>query len=116
MPARAANERCRLHSITGIWRTTRGTSLCEPTLTQFPMCFAARIIGFTTGWKAQIDSRKIRGVICWRQLSCDLWHAEFERMRQSLPVPVLDIDAADGDERSQARILGRIEAFVEMLQ
>jgi len=66
--------------------------------------------------QTQIDSRKIRGVICWRQLSCDLWHAEYERMRQSLPVPVLDIDAADGDECSQARILGRIEAFVEMLQ
>jgi benzoyl-CoA reductase/2-hydroxyglutaryl-CoA dehydratase subunit BcrC/BadD/HgdB len=64
---------------------------------------------------AQIAARQVRGILLWRRLCCDLWHAELDTMRRWSPVPVLDIDAAEGDEQIAARTRGRLEAFLEML-
>ena len=49
----------------------------------------------------------MRGILFWRRVFCDLWHAELEPMRQWSPVPLLDIDVAEGDGHATARTLGR---------
>ena len=64
----------------------------------------------------QITLREIRGILFWRRLFCDLWHAELDVLRRWSPVPVLDIDVAEGDGYATARTLSRLEAFLEMLQ
>ena len=64
----------------------------------------------------QMAARGVRGVVFRRYLWCDLWHAEFHRLKQWSPVPVLEIDVADDDESVTCRTLGRIEAFLEMLR
>ncbi len=64
----------------------------------------------------QLSARGVRGILFWRRLFCDLWHAELEHVRQWSAVPLLDIDVADGDGSTSARTLGKIEAFLEMLQ
>ena len=62
-----------------------------------------------------LSARGVRGILFWRRLFCDLWHAELEPMRQWSSVPVLDLEAADGEGITPGRMLGRIEAFLEML-
>lgn len=64
----------------------------------------------------ELAARQVRGLLVRRYLWCDLWHAEVERLRQTLPVPVLEIDVADGDPGEKLRMLGRIEAFLETLR
>ena len=64
----------------------------------------------------RIAERGIRGMLFFRTVFCDLWHAELQRMREWSPVPILDIDVPGGEEGRPARTLGRIEAFLEMLQ
>jgi len=64
----------------------------------------------------QLATRGVRGVVVWRRLFCDLWHAEVDTMRRWSPVPVLDIDAAEGDEIATPRMLSRVEAFLELLR
>lgn len=67
-------------------------------------------------WLARhVEARQARGILLWRRLSCDLWHAELEPMRRWSPVPLLDIEAVDADGLAAARTRGRIEAFLEML-
>jgi benzoyl-CoA reductase/2-hydroxyglutaryl-CoA dehydratase subunit BcrC/BadD/HgdB len=63
-----------------------------------------------------LDERRVRGILFWWRLSCDLWHAELEPMRVWSPVPLLDVEAIDGGCSAAARTAGRIEAFIEMLQ
>jgi benzoyl-CoA reductase/2-hydroxyglutaryl-CoA dehydratase subunit BcrC/BadD/HgdB len=63
----------------------------------------------------QVRARHVRGIVFRRFVWCDLWHAELERLRQSSPVPVLEIDVDRDDDGGQARIRSRLEAFMEML-
>jgi benzoyl-CoA reductase/2-hydroxyglutaryl-CoA dehydratase subunit BcrC/BadD/HgdB len=63
----------------------------------------------------EIVARKVSGIVFRRYVWCDLWHAELQRLKQWSPVPVLDADVAD-DDSVPARLLGRLEAFVEMLR
>jgi hypothetical protein len=63
----------------------------------------------------EMSARKVHGVLFRRYVWCDLWHAELQRLKQWSPVPVLDADVAD-DAGVPARLLGRLEAFVEMLR
>jgi benzoyl-CoA reductase/2-hydroxyglutaryl-CoA dehydratase subunit BcrC/BadD/HgdB len=64
--------------------------------------------------RREIAAQKVRGVIVHRYVWCDNWHAEVYRLRETLGVPVLDLDnAGAGDGRARAR--ARIEAFVETL-
>jgi len=68
-------------------------------------------------WLGQrIASRGVRGILFRRYLWCDLWHAELHRLRQWSPVPVLDFDAVGEEDSATARTVGRLEAFLEMLQ
>jgi len=68
-------------------------------------------------WLAgELPRCRVRGVILWRYVWCDLWHAEAYRLKQTCRVPVLDLDACRDDNGSLERTAGRIEAFLEMLQ
>ena len=65
-------------------------------------------------WLAcEVDSRGIRGVIMIRHVWCDKWHAEVDRLKEWLKIPLMDIDL-DG-EAATARNTGRIQAFIEAL-
>ena len=62
----------------------------------------------------RLSARGVRGVLFYRHLWCDLWHAEFARVRDAFGVPVLEIDV--GDDLALARQTGRIQAFMEALR
>ncbi len=64
----------------------------------------------------EMAARRVRGVVFRRYLWCDLWHAELARLKAWSPVPVLDLDVAQSEASAEARTLGRIEAFLEMLK
>ena len=64
----------------------------------------------------QVSAWAVRGIILRRYPFCDLWHAELHRLRQSIDMPVLDIDVGVSDGGEESRTLGRIEAFLEMLR
>jgi len=65
-------------------------------------------------WLAeQIERRSVEGVLLCRFTWCDVWAAEAERLRQSLPVPLLELDG--GGPGGGASSAGRIRAFLEML-
>ena len=67
----------------------------------------------------RIASRGVRGVLFWRHLFCDLWHAELDTMRRWSPVPVLDIDVAEGDrpcDRSHPRQTGSVPRDAAMME
>lgn len=55
-----------------------------------------------------------RGILFQRNLWCDLWHAEVERIRQRAALPVLDMNVGDDDD--SYCLAGRIQAFIETLQ
>lgn len=67
-----------------------------------------------TWLQREVTARGVRGVIVARQVWCDQWHAEIQRLRASLDVPLLDLDL-DG-EPCGARTRIRIQAFMESLQ
>lgn len=64
--------------------------------------------------ETEVVRRGIRGVILHRYLWCDTWHAEVQRIKEWLPVPVLDLDS--GDEDGESRAASRIQSFVAMLK
>ena len=64
--------------------------------------------------KQKFLERLVRGVLLIRNVWCDIWHAEVERMRTWLKIPLLDIDL-DGEDPA-LRNRTRIQAFLETLQ
>jgi hypothetical protein len=65
------------------------------------------------GWlKERLAARKVRGILLWHYVGCDLWRAEAQPLREAFGLPVLLLDAneAAGDASRQA---GRIQAFLE---
>ena len=68
-------------------------------------------------WLAgEIASRGVRGLLLRRYVWCDLWHAQWRRLAEWSPVPVLEIDVAGEDQGLPGRTLARLEAFLETLQ
>jgi hypothetical protein len=68
------------------------------------------------GWlKERLAARKVRGIMLWHYVGCDLWRAEAQPLRETFGLPVLLLDAneAAGDASRQS---GRIEAFLEALR
>lgn len=63
----------------------------------------------------ELDGRGVRGIVLRRYLWCDIWHAELHRLKHWSPVPVLDLQVSDHDDRAMTRLLGRLEAFLETL-
>ncbi len=65
-------------------------------------------------WLAKaIRGTGARGVIVLRQVWCDKWHAEVARLRETLALPLLDLDL-DGDDLPTRHRL-RLQAFLEGL-
>ena len=68
------------------------------------------------GWlKERLAVRKVRGLLLWHYVGCDLWRAEAQPMREAFGLPVLLLDANEpaGNASRQA---GRIQAFLESLR
>lgn len=62
----------------------------------------------------ELTGREVRAVVFRRYPWCDIWNAELQRMKDSLSIPVLDLDVGD-DGDDLARQAGRIDALLEML-
>ena len=62
--------------------------------------------------KERLSARKVRGILLWHYVGCDLWRAEAQPLREAFGLPVLLLDAneAAGDASRQS---GRIQAFLE---
>jgi benzoyl-CoA reductase/2-hydroxyglutaryl-CoA dehydratase subunit BcrC/BadD/HgdB len=63
----------------------------------------------------ELKDREVRGIIFRRYVWCDLWHAEFGRLKDWIKLPVLDIDVAGDDDADRHREANRIRAFLETL-
>jgi benzoyl-CoA reductase/2-hydroxyglutaryl-CoA dehydratase subunit BcrC/BadD/HgdB len=72
--------------------------------------------GFYEWLRRELAKSDIRAVIVHRHLWCDLWHAEVGRLREKTGLPVLDLDASDGEAIDSSRGRNRIGAFMEMLK
>ena len=68
-----------------------------------------------TWLKERLAARKVRGIVLWHFVGCDLWRAEAQPLREAFGLPVLLLDAneATGDTLRQS---GRIQAFLESLR
>jgi benzoyl-CoA reductase/2-hydroxyglutaryl-CoA dehydratase subunit BcrC/BadD/HgdB len=63
----------------------------------------------------QIRLRRIRGIVLWTQVNCDLWRAEAQSMKEVFcrPLCLLEEDNVTG---CSPRNLSRIQAFLEQLR
>jgi benzoyl-CoA reductase/2-hydroxyglutaryl-CoA dehydratase subunit BcrC/BadD/HgdB len=64
--------------------------------------------------RERVQARRIRGIVLWSFVGCDLWRAEAPSLRETLGLPVLLLDGNESPSGS-ARETGRLQAFVEML-
>lgn len=68
------------------------------------------------GWLAhEFSARGVRGIIFRRYVWCDMWHAELQRLKEWVDLPVLDIDVAGDTGVERQRWQNRIRAFLETL-
>lgn len=66
--------------------------------------------------KRMIKERQVRGIIGVRHVWCDLWHAEMQRIKEWVRVPLLNLEL-DADVRIDGgRTVARVQAFMEMLR
>lgn len=72
--------------------------------------------GFYEWLARELSSRRVRGIVFYRYVWCDLWHAELPRVRQQSGLPVLEIDVGPDGTCEYDRAQGRIEAFLETLR
>lgn len=66
--------------------------------------------------RAGIRARRARGVLVVRHVWCDLWHAEVQRMRELLDIPVVDLDLGSDDRDPMERSRTRVQAFLEAVR
>jgi benzoyl-CoA reductase/2-hydroxyglutaryl-CoA dehydratase subunit BcrC/BadD/HgdB len=64
----------------------------------------------------ELSVHQVRGILFRRYVWCDLWHAELQRLKEWSRLPVLEIDVGPDDFSAPNRVMGRIEAFLEMLK
>jgi benzoyl-CoA reductase/2-hydroxyglutaryl-CoA dehydratase subunit BcrC/BadD/HgdB len=65
--------------------------------------------------KKNLVERDIRGIIFHRNIWCDLWHAELQRLKDWSGLPVLDIESIGDNKSTNENTINRIRAFLEML-
>jgi benzoyl-CoA reductase/2-hydroxyglutaryl-CoA dehydratase subunit BcrC/BadD/HgdB len=65
--------------------------------------------------KERLAARRVRGIVLWHYVGCDLWRAEAQPLREAFGLPVLALDADEAGSGS-ARNAGRVEAFIEALR
>ena len=63
--------------------------------------------------RPRVTARRVRGIVLWHYVGCDLWRAEAQPLHDAFGLPVLLIDA---DETASQRNVGRLEAFLESLR
>jgi benzoyl-CoA reductase/2-hydroxyglutaryl-CoA dehydratase subunit BcrC/BadD/HgdB len=63
--------------------------------------------------KEEVVETGVRGMIFWRYLWCDIWHAEAQRMKEWADLPFLTLDI--GDEGISNRIVSRVQSLLEIL-
>jgi benzoyl-CoA reductase/2-hydroxyglutaryl-CoA dehydratase subunit BcrC/BadD/HgdB len=69
-----------------------------------------------TWLRKRLTETAVQGVIFHRYIWCDKWHAELGRLKEFTALPVLDLDAGDGDDNKEGSLQTRIQAFMEMLE
>jgi benzoyl-CoA reductase/2-hydroxyglutaryl-CoA dehydratase subunit BcrC/BadD/HgdB len=62
----------------------------------------------------RVQASQAQALLLVRPVWCDQWHAQGTRLRQSLPVPVLEIDLGP-DDHGQSRLRSRLDALLEAL-
>jgi benzoyl-CoA reductase/2-hydroxyglutaryl-CoA dehydratase subunit BcrC/BadD/HgdB len=65
--------------------------------------------------KVKLPERGIRGILFYRYLWCDTWHAEAQRLKEWSGLPFFDLDIGD-DTSDFARTTSRLQSFMEMLR
>lgn len=65
--------------------------------------------------KIYLAEREIRGIISHRNIWCDIWHAELQRLKDWSGLPVLDIESTGDNKSTNQNTINRIRAFMEML-
>ncbi len=63
----------------------------------------------------EVKGRGIRGLILVRYVWCDQWHAQLERLKENLKIPVVEVDLG-GRDHDVERIRTRIESLVSILK
>ena len=63
-----------------------------------------------------VAKHHIKGFLIRRFVWCDRWAAEVGRIKEICGLPVLDLDAGDGEESTRLRTETRLQAFLEMLR
>ncbi len=63
---------------------------------------------------ARLAERKVRGIVLWVHVGCDLWRAEAASLREAFGLPVLVLDSPDV-RGGGVRDLNRLAAFIESL-
>lgn len=65
--------------------------------------------------RQHLFSRRIQGIILVRYAWCDHWHAQRGRLKESLSLPLVEVDLGGRDEQMQ-RTRTRVEALVSILR
>jgi benzoyl-CoA reductase/2-hydroxyglutaryl-CoA dehydratase subunit BcrC/BadD/HgdB len=65
--------------------------------------------------RERLAARKVRGIVLWHYVGCDLWRAEAQSLREAFGLPVLALEAWESAS-VPLRNQGRIEAFLEGLK
>jgi len=65
--------------------------------------------------RRRIEARKVRGLILWHYVGCDLWCAEAQSLREAFKLPLVVLEPEEGTG-SFTRLTNRIEAFIESLR
>jgi hypothetical protein len=60
----------------------------------------------------RLAARKVRGIVLWHYVGCDLWRAEAQSLREAFGLPVLLLEAPESGS-VPLREQGRVEAFLE---
>ncbi|MCP4605165.1 MAG: 2-hydroxyacyl-CoA dehydratase [Proteobacteria bacterium] len=87
--------------------------LAEAYFAHIPDVFFRPNTNFFSWLKKEVRIRDVKGVVLVRYIWCDCWHAEVQRIRDWLDVPVIDIDLTGED--CTLRSSTRIQAFMETL-
>ncbi len=66
--------------------------------------------------KQKLIERPVKGIIFYRYIWCDAWHAELSRLKQWSKLPILDLDTPGDEPLTMPRISQRISAFMEILR
>jgi len=64
----------------------------------------------------RLTERRVRGLVLWVQVGCDLWRAEAMSLREAFGLPVLVLESTETGGGFAARDLNRLSAFIESLR